>query len=151
MSRSQSRRSQGFSLLEVLLASLVLMVGLMAVSQLSRSLLASFSPDQEHGLNQHPAIVENLLRDQLEQARSAATHAAVASVSVLVTPLGTYQTGVALAAPPIAAAQNEGATMNRRRYVATVRYQAVGAAAPGVVAGQLVFDKVTGRAGRSGL
>lgn len=151
--RTSKRRVGGFSLLEVMLAALVLMIGMMAVSQLGRNLLAGFDPSQDHGLNQHPAIVENLLRDQIEYARNATTHAAVLAPPLpdLVTSHGTYSTTVALVAPPVATAVNEGATMNRRRYVATVRYQAVGKAAPGVTAGQVVFDKVTGRTGRSGL
>ncbi|MNR88789.1 hypothetical protein D3C72_197400 [compost metagenome] len=151
MSKSLSQHSPGFSLLEIMLAALVLLMGLMAVTQLSKGLLSNLSPSQAQGPNQHPAIIENLLRDQIEQARSASTHAAVANVADLVTPHGTYRTSVALAALPVVAPQNVGVTMNRRRYVATVQYQAVGAAAPGVIAGQVVFDKVTGRAGRSGL
>lgn len=136
----------GFSLLEVMLAALVLMIGMMAVSQLSRNLLSGFDPSQAHGLNQHPAIVEGLLRDRVELARSATALAGVtAALPDLVTPHGTYSTTVATTGPL------EGATMQRQRYVATVRYQAVGAAAPGVIAGQVVFDKVIGRNGRSGL
>lgn len=136
-----SRWQRGFSLLEVMLASLVLMLGILGAAQLHRSMLSGFSPDQASGVNQHPAIVENLLRDQVEQARNAPP----ANLPALTTPHGTYQVTVT----PLGGA-NGGVRVSRQRYEVLVRYQAVGAAAP-TVAGRVIFDKVTGGAGRTGL
>ena len=135
-----SRRQRGFSLLEVMLASLVLMLGILGAAQLQRSMFAGFSPDQASGVNQHPAIVENLLRDQVEQARNAPP----ANLPALTTPHGTYQVTVT----PLGG--DGGVRVSRQRYEVLVRYQAVGAAAP-VVAGRVIFDKVTGGVGRTGL
>lgn len=136
-----SRQQRGFSLLEVMLASLVLMLGILGAAQLQRSMFAGFSADQANGVNQHPAIVENLLRDQVEQARSGAP----ANLPALTTPHGTYQVTVA----PLGGA-NGGVRVSRQRYEVMVRYQPVGAAAP-VMAGRVIFDKVTGGVGRTGL
>lgn len=150
-----SKGSGGFSLLEVMMAALVLMVGMAAIAQLNRSLLTSMDPRQSSGLGPHPAIVENLLRDQVEQARIQDTVALPATVPALVTPQGTYSVQVALAAPPVVASLNEPTasptSMGRVRYVATVYFQANGAPAPGDMAGLLIFDKVAGKTGRSGL
>lgn len=151
-----NRFRAGFSLLEVMLASLVLMIGVLAISRLSQGLLSGFDSSQGHGLAQHPAIVENILRDQVEQARSVTSHAGVATVSALVTPHGTYSVQVKPADLPIVPALNAGpgespTTVNRIRYTAAVYYQAVGKAAPGELAAVVVFDKLTGMTGRSGL
>jgi|GEM_PF-4744704 len=150
-----TRSRAGFSLLEVMLTSLVLMIGLLAVSRLSQGLLSGFNPGQSNGLNQHPAIVENLLRDQVEQARSVTTQAGVVGVPALVTPHGTYTVVVKPADGTFVPALDNGSesltTIWRRRYTAAVYYQAVGKAAPGDLAGVVVFDKLTGMAGRIGL
>lgn len=150
-----TRSRAGFSLLEVMLASLVLMIGLLAVSRLGQGLLSGFDASQSHGVNQHPAIVEGLLRDQVEQARSVTTHAGVAAVPTLVTPHGTYRVEVKPAdgtfVPLLDAGTESPTSIRRVRYTAAVYYVAIGKAAPGELAGVVVFDKVTGMTGRSGL
>lgn len=150
-----TRSRAGFSLLEVMLASLVLMIGLLAVSRLGQGLLSGFDPSQSSGLNQQPVLVEGLLRDQVERARSVSTQAEVASDSTFVTPHGTYRIEVKAADGTFVPALNAGTesptAIRRVRYTAAVYYVAIGKAAPGELAGVVVFDKVTGMTGRSGL
>ena len=138
------KRTRGFSLLEVMLAALVLMVGIMGVAQLNRSLFSGLDPSQDHGVNQQPAIVENLLRDQVERARSAQPPAPVAD---LVTQHGTYS----LKVNALGGAE-AGVRLTRQRYEAVVHFQAVGRTEPeAVVAGRVIFDTVTGGAPGAGL
>lgn len=121
--------------MEVMLASLILLVGIMGLAQLNRGLFAGFDPGQSSGVNQHPAIVENLLRDQVERVRQTRT---ATPVSDLVTPLGTYSAQVVAQGAPVI-----GARLTVQRYEAVLRFQAVGQPAPGEVAGRIVFDTVS--------
>lgn len=152
MTNSSHRPTQGFTLLEVMLTALVLMMGLMAVNQLNRSTLGAMAPSEAGSANAHPAIVENLLRDQVELARNVATDSALV-LPPLVTPQGTYTSTVTLGGSPITSSINWVGPVNRRNYIATVRFQAAGSAPPGVVVGQILFDKNynTTATGRTGL
>lgn len=149
---TRRRPERGFTLLEVMLTALVLMMGLMAVSQLTRSTMGAFSTSQAGTMSAHPAIIENMLRDQVELARSVATDSALVLPS-LVTPQGTYTSTVALGGSPIVSSINWSGPVNRRNYIATVRFQAAGTPAPGVVVGQILFDKNynTTATGKTGL
>lgn len=144
--------ARGFTLLEVMLTALVLMMGLMAVSQLSRSTLGAIAPSQSTNLTANPAIVENLLRDQVELVRSVATDSAMVLPS-LVSPQGTYTSTLIPGGAPITSSINWPGAVNRRNYIAIVRFQATGTAAPGVIVGQILFDKNynTTATGKTGL
>ncbi|GEM_PF-4370177 len=64
-----NRRKAGFTLLEAMLAILVLLVGIMALAPLSKSVLGNLSPSGGV-LLEHSEIVEHLLRDQAELIRA---------------------------------------------------------------------------------
>ncbi len=143
MNRSSAQK--GVSLLEAMLSILVLMMGVMAITQLTRTMAASVSP-AESGIVQHPEIVEQLLRDAAETVRANPIDPPPETVRLA--PLGvagaTYSVRVVRnGLPP---AQNG---FRKVDYTIEVTYQAPGA--PEVLAGSLELDKVTGPVAKGGL
>ena len=147
MSNASLRRQGGYSLLEVLLASVVLLVGVMAVTKLTQGTLngltGSNSTRWAEGANQNPLLVDQLLREEVERIRSG--DMATRSLTV----------GNALYHPDWF---DEGQLkpvfngLDYRRYRVEVRMQLrEPAGMPKLLVGQVRFDKITGGLPGAGL
>lgn len=137
--------AKGFTLLEALLASVILLIGVLTITQLTRGMVAGLSPGD--GPLEHPEIVDQLLRDQVEFIRAqAGTPAAPGLVSALAVPPATYT---------VAATRTDtrnfvgagGFTYTEATYSVNVNIQPSNA-----LVGRAVFTKVTAsNGGRVGL
>lgn len=140
---SRTSRQGGFSILEAMLAVLVLMMGVVGITQLTRSMTASIVPS-ERGVVQHPEIVDQLLRDQVERLRAGSSTATPITGPVLVMSEATYS-----ARADRTALDGPVNGFSRATYTVTVEYQAPGAAK--VLVGSTKVNKVVGPTARGGL
>lgn len=135
---NRSKRQHGFSLLEAMLAVLILMAGVVGITQLTRSMVASVSP-ANRGPLPHPEIVDHLLRDEVETMRARPAADALHTGAVLVMSGATYSVRAdrtALVGPVNG--------FSKATYTATAEYEAPGAAK--AVVGTVLFDKIVGPA-----
>lgn len=136
---------RGFTLLEAMLAILVLMIGVGALAQLNRTMVRSLSPSGD-GLLQHAEIVDLLLRDGAEAVR-ANPNPPLFTMPNLVPNLTMSGATYAVQLTPLATpAAVKG--FRRLTYRVEVTYQAPGGAPE--LAGSLVMDKVTQAVGTKG-
>jgi len=142
---NRSRNQLGLSLLEAMLSILVLMVGVAAVTQLTRTMVAAIMP-AEPSIVQHPEIVEQLLHDGAEAVR--ASKADPPPLTFGLAPLtvsdATYSVRIYRGEVP---PPEKG--FRKVDYTVEVTYQAVGG--PEILAGSVQLDKVTGPVAGGGL
>lgn len=128
---------RGFTILEAMLAVIVLMVGVGALAKLNESMRKSVSPDAG-GLLQHAEIVELLLRDAAETIRSGAnpplTEIALPALSMG----GAVYTATIKPPSPLPPAVSG---YRRLDYTVEVNYQAPGGAP--ALAGSLRLDAIS--------
>ena len=136
---NRSKHQEGFSLLEAMLAVLILMMGVVGITQLTRSMVASVSP-ANRGPLPHAEIVDHLLRDEIETMRARPTADALHTGAVLVMSGATYSVRADLV-PPVVGPVNG---FSKATYTATAEYEAPGAAK--AVVGTVNFDKIVGPA-----
>ncbi|MNT48795.1 hypothetical protein D3C72_1855960 [compost metagenome] len=138
-----AKRQEGFSLLEAMLAVLILMMGVVAITQLTRSLTASVTPSERGGVH-HPEIVDQLLRDLVENLRAINSTNASYTGANLIMSEATYSVRAdRTAITPIANG------FYKATYTVTVEYEAPGMARATV--GTVMINKISGPATKGGL
>lgn len=148
MFSAESRREGGFSLLEVLLASMVLLAGVMAVTKLTQGTLGGLTgtttTERASGPIQNPLLVDQLLRERVERMRSGDAGSAAGLERVLEVPYATYRTFAANEGALKPAAN--GLSYTRFRVWVTMQLREP-AGQPQILVGQVRFDMITGAAG----
>lgn len=142
---NRSREEAGISLLEAMLTVLVLMMGIMAVTQLTRTMLSAVSPS-ESGIVQHPELVEQLLRDGAEALRASRLDPPPARIELPALNVSGATYSVRVLRQGLPAPENG---FRRVDYHVEVHYQAPGA--DEILAGSVELDKVTAPVAKGGL
>lgn len=142
---NRSKQERGVTLLEAMLSILVLMMGVGAITQLTRTIVSSVLP-AEASVVQHPEIVEQLLHDGAEAVRASTLDPPPLTFGLAPIAISGATYSVRIFRDGLPSIENG---FRKVDYLIEVTYQVPDG--PEILAGSVQLDKVTGPVSGGGL